>query len=118
MRAVPWLDRVYAAASPEILKAELDVYWLVAGGGDPVQWIQDLGSRQPIIHFKDMEVLPDRSQRFAAVGEGNLNWPRIVEACRGAEVEWALVEQDKCYGQDPFECLATSYRNMRAMGIS
>ena len=113
-----WLDRVFAAASAELLKAELDVYWLVAGGGDPVQWIQDLGTRQPIIHFKDMQVLPDRSQRYAEVGEGNLNWPRIVEACRGADVEWALVEQDKCYEQDPFECLATSYRNMRAMGIT
>ena len=113
-----WLERLYEAATGEILKAELDVYWLVAGGGDPVQWIHDLGERQPAIHFKDMQVEPDGTQRFAEVGEGNLNWPKIVEACRGAGVEWALVEQDRCYGKNPFECLATSYRNMREMGIS
>ncbi len=113
-----WLERAYSAASGDSLNAELDVYWLVAGGGDPVQWIQNLGGRQPAIHFKDMQVNPDRTQRFAEVGEGNLNWPKIVEACRGADVEWALVEQDQCYGKDPYECLATSYRNMREMGIS
>ena len=113
-----WLAQVYEAAPPSALNAELDVYWLVAGGGDPAQWIADLGARQPVIHFKDMIVLPDRTQRFAEVGEGNLNWPGIVEACRVAGVEWALVEQDRCYGSDPFNCLATSYRNMRGMGIS
>ena len=113
-----WLERLYANASSEVLKAELDIYWLVAGGGDPVQWIRDLGTRQPVTHFKDMEVFPDRMQRFAEVGEGNLNWPGIVEACQSVGVEWALVEQDQCYDKDPFDCLATSYRNMSAMGIS
>ena len=113
-----WLHQVYAAAPAEHLKAELDLYWLTAGGADPAQWVSDLGARQPITHFKDMVVLPDRTQRFAAVGAGNLNWPRIVAACRAAGVEWAMVEQDQTYGVDPFAELAESYRNLQAMGIS
>ena len=112
-----WLRQVYEAAPPEHLKAELDVYWLTAGGADPAQWISDLGARQPIIHFKDMMVLPDRTQCFAPVGAGNLNWPRIVAACRGAGVQWALVEQDRTYGADPFAELATSLRFLQGMGI-
>ncbi len=112
-----WLHQVYAAAPPERLKAELDLYWLTAGGADPAQWIADLGHRQPIVHFKDMVVLPDRTQRFAPVGAGNLNWPRIVAACRAAGVEWAMVEQDQTYGADPFAELAASFRNLQAMGI-
>ena len=113
-----WLHQVYAAAPPEHLKAELDVYWLAAGGADPAQWVSDLGDRQPIIHFKDMVMLPDRTQRFAPVGTGNLNWPRIGAACRAAAVEWAMVEQDQTYGADPFAELAVSFRNLQAMGIS
>ncbi len=115
--ATTWLHQVYDAAPPEHLKAELDVYWLAAGGADPAQWIGDLGARQPVIHFKDMVVLPDRTQRFAPVGAGNLNWPRIVAACRGAGVEWALVEQDQTYGADPFAELAASLRFLHGMGI-
>jgi sugar phosphate isomerase/epimerase len=113
-----WLAELYGGVPAEALKAELDVYWLVAGGADPAQWIDDLRGRQSIVHFKDMVVLPDRTQRFAEVGEGNLNWPKIVAACRAAGIEWAFVEQDDCYGQDPFACLATSYRNLRGMGLA
>ena len=116
--ATTWLHEVYAAAPAEQLKAELDVYWLAAGGADPAQWVSDLGARQPITHFKDMVVLPDRTQRFAPVGAGNLNWPRIVAECRAAGVEWAMVEQDQTYGSDPFDELEESFRNLQAMGIS
>ena len=112
-----WLHQVYAAAPPEQLKAELDFYWLTAGGADPAQWVSDLGARQPIAHFKDMVVMADRTQRFAPVGAGNLNWPRIVAACRAVGVEWAMVEQDQTYGADPFDELAVSFRNLQAMGI-
>ena len=111
------LARLYEGAGGDVLKAEIDTYWIQAGGADPAQWIRRLGSRQPLLHIKDMAVTPDRQQRFAPVGEGNLNWPPIVEAARQMGVEWSLVEQDDCYGADPFECLATSFRNARAMGL-
>ncbi len=70
-----------------------------------------------MIHLKDMAVLADRSQRLAEVGEGNLNWPPLLEACREAGVVWYLVEQDNCYESDPFDCLHTSLKNLRAMDL-
>lgn len=112
-----WLAELYDTIPAAALKAELDVYWLVAGGADPVWWIGDLADRQSIIHFKDMAMRSDRTQVFAEVGEGNLNWPGIVQACRETRIEWVLVEQDDCYGGDPFDCLATSYQNLCSMGF-
>lgn len=112
-----WLSKLYQTIPGETLKAEIDVYWLVAGGADPIQWIRDLADRQEIIHFKDMAVLPDRSQRFAEVGEGNLNWSGIVRESCETDIEWIFVEQDDCYGNNPFDCLATSYRNLSRMGL-
>jgi len=51
------------------------------------------------------------------VGEGNLNWKAIIEAAEEGGVEWYIVEQDSCYGRDPFESLAISYRNLKAMKV-
>jgi sugar phosphate isomerase/epimerase len=65
-----------------------------------------------------MAVTPEREQRFAEIGEGNLNWPAILAAAAESGVEWYLVEQDRCYNRDPFESLDISYRNLRAMGLS
>lgn len=112
-----WLERLYEMIPADQLKAEIDVYWIVAGGGDPALWIRKLGARQPLVHLKDMEVLVDRTQRFAPVGEGNLNWPAVLDACKEVGVEWGLVEQDQCYGADPFDCLEVSLRNLRRMGL-
>jgi len=113
-----WLESLYEQADPAELKAEIDTYWIQAGGSDPADWIRRCAGREPLLHLKDMTVTPDGQQRFAPVGEGNLNWPAILEAARQGGVEWCLVEQDDCYGQDPFRCLEISYRNGKAMGLS
>lgn len=105
-----WLDHLYDSIPADILKAEIDVYWITAGGGDPAHWVRKTGKRQPLLHLKDMVVLPDRTQRFAPVGDGNLNWDAILQAAKDVDVKFGLVEQDQCYGEDPFECLARSYR--------
>jgi len=113
-----WLARLYDEADPAVLKAEIDTYWIQHGGGDPAWWVARCAGREPLLHLKDMSVTPDREQRMAEIGEGNLNWPAILEAARAGGVEWYLVEQDDCYGRDPFESLAISYRNLREMGFS
>lgn len=112
-----WLQMLYEQAPPEVLKAEIDTYWIQAGGGDPAAWIRHLGPRQPLLHCKDMAMGPNREQRFAPVGEGNLNWPAILTAAQEVGVEYYLVEQDLTYEIDPFDALAISYRNLRAMGL-
>jgi sugar phosphate isomerase/epimerase len=112
-----WLEMLYEQASPKVLKAEIDTYWITAGGGDPAAWIRSLFGRQPLLHLKDMSLhMPGREQRFAEIGEGNLNWQAILQAAREVGVQYLLVEQDNCYGRDPFESLAISYRNLKAMG--
>jgi len=116
--AKPWLAELYDTAPAALLKAELDTYWVTAGGGDPAAWVRRCAGREPLLHLKDMCIFPPREQRFAEIGEGNLNWPDILKAAEAGGVQYLLVEQDNCYGGDPFACLATSYRNLRAMGYA
>lgn len=111
-----WLETLYEQAAPDILKAEIDTYWIQAGGGDPAAWILKYPGRQPLLHLKDMIVTPERELRFAEIGEGNLNWKSILQAAETVGVRYMLVEQDNCYGGNPFDALATSYRNLTAMG--
>lgn len=95
---------------------ELDVYWVQAGGADPIDWIRKVDGRMRVVHLKDMTVTKEREQRFAEIGEGNMNFKGILQACEAIGVEWAAVEQDNCYGRDPFESLAISFRNLTNMG--
>ncbi|MBV8782044.1 MAG: sugar phosphate isomerase/epimerase [Phycisphaerae bacterium] len=96
---------------------ELDTYWITHGGGDPVQWINRVNGRLPCVHLKDMAISPKSVQFMAEVGEGNLNFPAIMDACRAAGTKWFIVEQDTCY-RDPFDSLETSLKNLKQMGAN
>lgn len=115
------LDIIYAESDPRYLKAEIDTYWVQHGGGDVIAWIKRMKDRMPVIHFKDMMMVMQEGSwhpqpMFAEIGEGNLNWPGIVEACEYANVEWYAIEQDRCL-RDPFESLKISFDNLAAMGV-
>lgn len=103
-------------SDPEVFDFELDTYWVQHGGADPIDWIKRVKGRMKVIHFKDMVMGHDGSQLMAEVGEGNLNWSGIIDACRETGVEWALVEQDICM-RNPFDSLAISLDNLKAMGL-
>ncbi len=66
------------------------------------------------MHLKDMAV-HGMTQVMAPVGEGNLKFPAILDACEKAQTEWLLVEQDTCEG-DPFASLDASYQYLRKLG--
>jgi sugar phosphate isomerase/epimerase len=91
---------------------EIDTYWIAHGGADPAAYIYKVAGRIPCVHFKDMTITPKREQKMTEIGDGNLNWPRIIQACRKAGVEWYLVERDGG-DLDPFDSLKRSVENMR-----
>ena len=55
------------------------------------------------------------SSFMAPVMEGNLNFPGILKSLEETCCEYLLVEQDTCQGS-PFDCLETSYRNLKNAG--
>ena len=109
------LEILQEDSDPRVFSFEVDTYWVQHGGADPAALLRNLVGRMHVVHLKDMMVR-DGAQSFGEVGEGNLDWPAILAACRTADIEWYIIEQDTCPG-DPFDSLALSLRNLRAMGL-
>ncbi len=59
-------------------------------------------------HCKTLEDLSESLNRVADIGY------RTVQI---SGTRYALVEQDMCYGEDPFLCLKKSYNYLTAMGL-
>ncbi|MGI5958687.1 MAG: sugar phosphate isomerase/epimerase family protein [Massiliimalia sp.] len=107
------IERLLEDFTPEEMGITLDTYWVQAGGADIDQWLEILKDRIPCVHLKDMTV-NGFQQRMAPVMEGNLNFPKILsKMAQLGTVKYLLVEQDDCYGEDPFACLKTSYDNLK-----
>lgn len=104
----------YAEIMPaDVMGFTLDTYWVQTAGADPAQWIEKLSGRVPCIHLKDHTF----DRKMAVVGEGNINFDNVFAAAEKAGTKYMLVEQDDCYGADPFDCLKRSYNNLKAMGF-
>jgi sugar phosphate isomerase/epimerase len=108
------MDLLLQHTDPELVKTELDTYWIAKGGEDPVAYLSKLKGRAPRLHLKDMEAGEERF--FAEVGEGVLDFPKIADVAADIGVEWMVVEQDASR-RDPFESLRISYENLKGMGF-
>jgi sugar phosphate isomerase/epimerase len=88
---------------------ELDVYWTAKAGVDPAAYQQKWSARSVFLHCKDMDGSPEK--KFAAVGEGVLDFPAIIKAARN--VEYFVVEKDE--SDDPFHCAAISFKTLKKL---
>lgn len=115
-QGVTFMEMMTDAFACDELGITLDTYWVQYAGGDPCRWLDRLSGRVPCIHLKDMGCV-QWQQRMAPVGEGNMDFERILKHAEKAGTTYLLVEQDDCYGEDPFDCLRRSYEYLKAMGI-
>lgn len=109
------LDYIFEHTRPENLVAELDTYWVQFGGGDVVEWCRKLRGRLPFIHLKDYVFVAETNQPvYGEIGEGNLDFPRIIAAAEASGCEWFIVEQDVCPG-NPFDSLRRSFEYLKTL---
>ena len=112
------LETFYDDTDSRCVSAEIDVHWVTRGGGSPVRWIRKVAGRMPVIHFKDFAVIGNNEPAFCEIGEGNLDWPAIIEACRETGVRWYSIEQDALFqNRDIFDSIKISFDNLKAMGV-
>lgn len=110
------LDIFWEHTNPSVVFAELDIYWVVKGGVDPVAYIKQLGTRVKLIHLKDMADGPEK--KFAPVGTGVIDFVPVTDAAAEVGVEWGAVEQDNCYGANPLDNVTISFNNLKKLGIA
>ena len=94
---------------------ELDCFWVSVAGHDPVEMLQKLSGRVPLLHLKDKApgtpVMYNETVARAAfkeVGNGVIPWPAVLRAAASAGVEHYFVEQDQTPG-DPVDSLRQSF---------
>lgn len=111
---------------------ELDIHWIHRGGENEVDIINKYAGSIRLLHLKDYRIAefqrPDDMKdfhnafasvvQFAEVGEGSLPIKACIEAGLAGGSEYFLIEQDDCYGRDPFESLRISRDNLIKLGYA
>ncbi len=98
--------------APEV-GLEVDTYWALVGGQDPVALLRRLSSRVVAIHVKDGPGTAETKDQ-TAVGAGTLPIREIVEAAPSA---LRVVELDDSRG-DRFQAIADSFTYLTGEGLA
>ncbi len=102
-------DLLLRRTDPELVKMELDIYWIAKAGFDAVDYLKGHPGRFPLFHVKDMAASPQRE--FAEVGRGTIDFgPIFASAIRNGGRHF-FVEQDETPGP-PLDSLRISYEHL------
>lgn len=75
---------------------EMDIYWVVTAGQDPVAWIDKYPGRFKLCHIKDRKKGAPLSDRDASVdlGTGSIDFKRILKEGGKKGMDYFIVEQE------------------------
>jgi sugar phosphate isomerase/epimerase len=105
-------DLLLSGTDAHLVKMELDLAWATKAGQKPVELFKAHPGRFPLLHVKDIS---QDFQTLEPVGEGVVDFKNIFANVQIAGAKHYFVEHDM--PKDAFASIATSYKNLRAMGI-
>jgi len=109
---------ILLATDPNYVKMELDLCWISVAGKDPIEYFNKYPGRFPLVHVKDMKVLPKGAEGPTAspdkempnmtdVGSGVIDWKHIFSHDQKAGIQHYFVEHD--FPADAFASITKSY---------
>jgi sugar phosphate isomerase/epimerase len=84
------------------VRFEMDVFWVVHPGHDPVKWLEKYPKRWELMHVKDMKkglATGDFTGKAdvrndVTVGTGQMDWPAILKAAKKSGVKHYFLEDE------------------------
>ncbi len=79
---------------------EMDIYWVVTGGQDPIVWLKKYPNRFTLCHIKDRKKNIPITEREASVdvGTGSIDFEKILHVAKKKGMQYYIVEQEKYEG--------------------
>ncbi len=90
---------------------EMDLYWVVRSGNDPLQLFEKYPGRFTMWHVKDMDLAnPDLNTE---IGQGKIDFKAIFKKAERAGMKRFFLEHESNYKPNPIQSAATSYEYIK-----
>ncbi len=122
------LNILLEQTDPSLVFFELDIYWTIAGGADPINYLESYPDRYHLMHLKDMKEKvkfsgdgSDPSQwmelfpYMTSVGNGVIDIASIIRTGEKIGVKHFYVEQD--FVENPEIALKNSYDYLKTIKL-
>jgi sugar phosphate isomerase/epimerase len=97
-----FMDLLMRETNPMFVRFEMDTFWVVHPGHDPVKWLEKYPGRWELMHVKDMKkglATGDFTGKAdvkndVTVGTGQMDWPAILKAAEKSGVKHYFLEDE------------------------
>ncbi|HUN83237.1 MAG TPA: TIM barrel protein [Terracidiphilus sp.] len=107
-------DELLRLTDPRFVVFEMDCGWVVASGHNPVDYLNKMPERFPLMHVKDMVRDPDNEYHSVVLGHGVIDYGPIMRAATG--LKYYFIEQEEFAG-DPMTELREDAAYMRKLSV-
>jgi len=89
-----------------LVSFELDLYWVVRSGNDPIKLFKENPGRFKLWHVKDMDKVNPALN--TEIGSGSIDFKTIFKEVKQSGMKYFFVEQENNYKPNAFEAIKTS----------
>jgi len=97
---------------PELMCMQLDTYWMVYGGYQPIDYFKKHPGRFELLHIKDMDNTSERES--TEIGHGIIDFQAIFNAQKQSGMKYFFLEQE-AFKMDEFKSLAISFDYLKTL---
>jgi sugar phosphate isomerase/epimerase len=99
-------DVILKETDPALVIMEMDIYWVVRAGQDPVKLFEAHPGRFALCHLKDMD--KTNNNLNTEVGKGTIDFKTILSKAKLGGLKHFIVEQENYINIDPYVSIAES----------
>ncbi len=100
-------DILLSETDRELVTFEIDLYWILKGGSNALDYFQKYPGRFELYHVKDMDNTEEAY--YTEVGSGIINYRELFAQKDLAGMKYFFVEQDDCKNYPPLESIKISF---------
>lgn len=104
-------DVLLQETDPNLVEMEIDLFWIVRGGQDPLEYFERFPGRFALCHVKDM----DEAGNMVDVGKGRIDFAAIFARSEQAGLKHYFVEHDR--PESPLESIQNSRRHLAQLAF-
>lgn len=110
-------DILMENTDPALVEYEMDIYWVVTAGQDPIEWIKKYPNRFTLCHMKDRMKNAEEAEATCVLGTGMIDFQTIVNEAKANGMKHYIVEQERYDGTTPLASAEVNATYMNQLSL-
>lgn len=97
---------------------QMDIYWVVTGGSDPIMWLNKYPNRFTLCHVKDRKKnAGNEGDASVDLGTGSIDYSKVLKVAKNKGMKYYIVEQEAYENSTPLKSVAVDAEYMKKLKI-